>query len=106
MRKNDVITVVDAVYERGTLLLMEDIPLQDGQKVRVMVESLEPQVHLTLDEARLRLKEMGVLLELGALTEEELIGEILADDDLDLLVEQTAGGRSSLEMINEDRGDY
>ncbi len=97
-----MITYVDAVYEHGILRLMEDVPLQDGQKVRILLESVEPSMNLTTEEARHRLYAAGVLLE----SEEELAGEILTDDELDALVEQTAGGRNSLEMINEDRGDY
>lgn len=100
-----MITYVDAVYEHGILRLMEDVPLQDGQKVRVLLESVEPSMNLTTEEARHRLYAAGVLLELGKMSEEELAGEILTDDELDVLVEQTAGGRNSLEMINEDRGD-
>ncbi|GIK64786.1 MAG: hypothetical protein BroJett018_25800 [Chloroflexota bacterium] len=97
-----MITYVDEVYEHGILRLMEDVPLQDGQKVRILLESVEPSMNLTTEEARHRLYAAGVLLE----SEEELAGEILTDDELDALVEQTAGGRNSLEMINEDRGDY
>lgn len=99
---------IDAVYERGTLRLLEDVPLHDGQKVRIMLESIEPSEteELTMDRARHLLQTAGVLLKLSELTDEELAGEILSDDELDTLVQQTAGGRSTLDMINEDRGAY
>ncbi len=97
-----MVQLIRAVYEHGLLRLLDPVELSEGQTVRVAItpESLERE--LMPEEVDWRLRQAGLLLEMG-LTEDI---EELTLEERQRIGRLFIGERPSEALIDEERGAY
>jgi predicted DNA-binding antitoxin AbrB/MazE fold protein len=95
---------IRAIYENGVLRPLDPLPpLTEGQELVLNIQDIWEQ-DISPEELDRRLRAAGLLVELD---DEDIFPGVqpLTEEELDAMSERFLGGKTFLDLVNEERGE-
>jgi predicted DNA-binding antitoxin AbrB/MazE fold protein len=95
--------MVRAIYEKGSLRLLQPVDLAEGQEVDVTIQPADQPGELTPQEIDARLRAAGLLVEYRYAPPN---AKPLSQEERQRIGQLLAGDKTLAQLVDEDRGEY